>query len=168
MATPGPRMSTTCGPRRFAHMACRSTNTRRDVNTSLAIALTYYQSSWDAAVLPFIIDMGHCAALAGTARKAKSRPALASAVDQSLLRANPRPGLSRFHSANTRACRNWATPGRLPLAALAFDLSGDATYLTQHLCAARPISQAVLSRQGRSLRLVRRRAGTRSGRIGPT
>ena len=40
-------------------MACRSTNTRRDVNTSLAIALTYYQSSWDPAVLPFIIDMGH-------------------------------------------------------------------------------------------------------------
>ena len=105
---------------------------RRDVNTSLAIALVYYQSSWDVTVLPFIQAMGH-----------------SLRWEEPLEQQNPGPlwhplWINRYYE-QTRDPEypEWILKyGRmlqmgntwnLPLAALAYDLSGDVTYLTAHL-----------------------------------
>ena len=107
-------------------------NTRREVNTSLAIALTYYQSSWDAAVLPFIIEMGHALRWLEPLDKQNPGPLWHPLWINRYYGQTRDPDYPDFILKYARMPQLGDT-WTLPLAALAFDLSGDATYLTQHL-----------------------------------
>ncbi len=107
-------------------------HTRRDVNTSLAIALTYYQASWDPAVLPFILDMGHSLRWLEPLDKQNPGPLWHPLWINRYYGQTRDPDYPDFILQYARMPQLGDT-WTLPLAALAFDLSGDASYLTQHL-----------------------------------
>ncbi|HEX4142721.1 MAG TPA: hypothetical protein VHY91_04150 [Pirellulales bacterium] len=105
--------------------------TRREVNTSLAIALTYYQSSWDPAVLPFIIEMGHGLRWLEPLEKQNPGPLWHPLWINRYYAQTRDPDYPEFvlkYARMPQMGNTWT----LALAALAFDLSGDVTYLTQH------------------------------------
>ncbi|HTU25727.1 MAG TPA: hypothetical protein VMF30_10035, partial [Pirellulales bacterium] len=107
-------------------------STRRDVNTSLAIALTYYQASWDPAVLPFINIMGHALRWNEPLEKQNPGPLWHPLWINRYFEQTRDPDYPEFILKYARLPQMGDT-WTLPLAALAFDLSGDASYLTQHL-----------------------------------
>ncbi len=132
---------------------------RRDVNTSLAIAINYYQANWDVSVLPFIVAMGYSLRTSEPLENQNPGPLWHPLWMNRYYEQTRDPDYPEFILKYARMLQLGNT-WTMSLAALAYDLSGDTTYLTARVFPPGAVSQADVSRRRRSLRLVRRRAGT--------
>ena len=107
------------------------TGTRREANTSLATAVTYYQATWDADILPSIHGLGRTLRTAEPLEKQQPGPMWHPLWVTRYYELTRDPEYVSFilENARHRSLENaWLTA----LAALAHDLSGDKSYLTEH------------------------------------
>jgi len=105
--------------------------TKREFNTSLACAITYYQATWDASILPNIRGMGLSLRTGAPLEKQTPGPIWHPMWINRYYEQMRDPDYVPFilkYARNVQLFDTWTTG----LSALAYDLSGDKTYLTQH------------------------------------
>lgn len=106
--------------------------TRREANTTEAYLVNYYQATWDADALPAIYGMGDSLRTMEPLEKQNPGPMWHPMWINRYYELTRDPDYRDFilkYARMTTIENTWT----IALAALAYDLSGDKTYLTQHL-----------------------------------